>query len=125
MRFPWPGKCDRAAIAGLGSLSANRSGEFNPGSRRWLRDVDRNLRTGRAFVSGAVDSGHGVPKAMPRLDRRITNCRSEQHFGSKRRAPCALLLTSIDAVAGQVGFCVDGPGEVNLERATGAGENRS
>src|SRR5260370_28007420 len=38
-------------------------------------------------------------------------------MGSKKLAPCALLLTPIDVVPGQVGFKINGPGEVNNKRA--------
>src|SRR5437879_13700989 len=90
-----------------------------PGLRRWLRDVDNGRCAGRALISSAVYGGHGIPIAVAGLYRRITNRGRGQQILGEKLAPTALLLTSIDAISGQIGFKIDGPGEVNNNRATG------
>src|ERR1700687_395366 len=90
---------------------------FNPDLRRWLRDVDNDRWAGRAFIPRAVYGGHGVPIAVTGLYRRITIRGRGQQFRGQKLAPCALLLTSIDAISGQIGFKIYGPREVNKNRA--------
>src|SRR5260370_24565324 len=45
----------------------------------------------------------------------MTIGRGEEQIGSKKLARRVLLLTPIDVITRQVGFSVDGPGEIDLE----------
>src|SRR5437667_232491 len=77
--------------------------------RRCWRDVDNDRRVGRALIPRAVYGGHGVPIAMAGDYRGITNRRCGQQIRGEKLAPSALLLTSIDAISGQIGFKIYGP----------------
>ncbi len=82
-----------------------------------MRDSSIRGRARCAFVTGAVDGGHTIPVAVAGLHRRITKSRGEQKIRGQQLAPSALLLTPIDAITSQIVFQIDGPGEVDLERA--------
>src|ERR1700726_3699620 len=62
---------------------------------------------------------------MTELYRGITIRRGEQQIGSKKLARRAFLFTPIDAITGQVGFKIDGPGQVDFGRLGRAPYNDS
>src|SRR5215469_6853945 len=83
--------------------------------RRWLRDVNRNGTARRALVSPAVQRRHRIPVTASLSDRAVTIRRRWQQIRCDKLAPRAFLLTSIDAITGEIVFEIDGPGKVNDE----------
>jgi hypothetical protein len=79
-----------------------------------LRDVGCRGRSGDAFVAGAVDGGHSIPILMAWSYRSITIRRGEQQVPRNELALVLLLLAPIDTITGEVGFRIDGPGEINF-----------
>src|ERR1700674_266088 len=92
--------------------------------RRGLDHTGVRWHAELAFVSSAVDGGDTIPIPMAARYRGITIRRREQYVRGQKLSPCARLLTAIKAVSCQVGFKINGPGEVDFQGAgSGAGKN--
>lgn len=90
-----------------------------------MREVGLDLIGGGAFVAGAVHGGRGVPILLAGFCGEVTEGRSKQQFGLEKLAAFALFCGAIDAIACEIGFGVDGPGEVDDGSVVFAGENGS
>src|SRR5216683_3195435 len=89
-----------------------------------LRNVGEHGRAGDAFVPGAVDGGDAIPIMAFEPYRSITIRRGEQQVRRDELAWIAFLVAAIDAVAGEIGFRVDGPGEIDFDGAVNGRSDR-
>src|SRR5204863_32057 len=75
----------------------------------------RNRKTGTA----ARKPRRAAAAMLRSSAKRSRNRGCGQQIRGEKLAPSALLLTSIDAISGQIGFEIYGPGKVNKNRAGG------
>src|SRR6516225_1764242 len=96
----------------------------NPALRQWLRQVGERWFGRTALISGAVYGGHEVPVLSSGLHRVVAESRREQQLCLKGLPEFSLPLRTIDAITGQIGFEVYGPGQVHQPAAVRARQHR-
>jgi hypothetical protein len=102
------------SLVASASAPASTITPYDPELRRGLRNAGVRRRAGLALVARAVDGGHTIPVVMAGQYRRISIRWREQQIRSQKLSPCPLLFTTIDAIASQVGFKINGPGKVDF-----------